>query len=316
MNDKEKANQNYLEELLDGQTTNNNINENKNGDIQKPFESYSVSSVEYTLIDVNILPSAKFYKPGTKISIRPAKVSEIQAYSVVDDKNFVDITEKMNELLSRNVLYTHPNGNRGTYRDLKDADRMFIIFMIREMTFSGGHTINKDVQCSKCDHEFEIPFRSTAGPLGNATFEFNQPSDKIEKFWNKEERCYELIHNDVSWRLGAPTIGIQEDFYEEIKSEVQNDKKPNIPFMKIVPFMLYDRNSITTEGIKSKLKEFTNMNDLVLFQALNTIVNNLTFGIKGLVMNCPECGVEVHTDFTFPSGASTIFDIPDILDSF
>ena len=86
--------------------------------------------------------------------------------------------------------------------------------------------------------------------------------------------------------------------------------------MKIVPFLLYDRNSITPEGIKAKMKEFINLNDLVLFNALNAIVNSMTFGIKGLVMVCSECGEEVHTDFTFPGGASTIFEIPNILDSF
>jgi len=315
-NENEKRNQEYLESLLEGDVSSTKTQKRNEPDYDMSIDTYVPPSIEYTQIDINVLPSAKFYKTGTKISIRPAKVSEIQSYSVVDDTNFVDVTEKMNELLSRNVLFTHYDGKKGTYRDLKDGDRMFIIFMIREMTFAGGHTITKEVQCSKCDNEFSIPFRATAGQGGKATFELLKTNEKIDKFWNNEEKCYELVYNNVSYRLGAPTIGIQEDFYAEIKKEVQNDKKPNITFMKIVPFLLYDRSYITEDGIKAKLKEFVNMNDLTLFNALNAIVNNLTFGIKGLVSECKECGAEVHTEFTFPGGASTIFEIPDILDNF
>ena len=317
MNENEKKNQEYLENLLGGNTT---VKKTKNTKSDNDFElvndNYAPPTMDYSVIDINLLPSGKFYKPGTKISIRPAKVNEIQAYSVVDDKNFVDITEKMNELLARNVLFTHADGKKGTYRDLKDADRMFIIFMIREMTFAGGHTLTKEVQCGHCNNEFSIPFRATAGQGGPATFELIESTDKIERFWNADERCYEIIYQGVSWRLGAPTIGIQEDFYEEIKREVQEDKKPNIAFMKIVPFLLYDRSSITPEGIKAKMKEFINIDDLKLFNALNAVVNGMTFGIKGLVMKCNECGTEVHTEFTFPGGASTIFEIPNILDDF
>lgn len=321
-NNEKTENRDFLETLFNEQES-STIKKGKNqtDNSQKEFETPTnyvskPDSLGYSVIDINILPAAKFYKPGTKISIRPAKVTEIQSYSVVDDKNFVDITEKMNELLSRNVLFTQPDGKLGTYRDLKDSDRMFLIFMIREMTFVGGHTLTKEVQCKNCDNEFMIPFRSTMGQNTPATFDLQLPDESIERFWNKNERCYELIHNNTSWRLGAPTIGIQEDFYDEIKRQVQDDKKPNISFMKIVPFLMYDRNSITQEGIKVKLKEFVEMDDLTLFSALNAIVNKITIGIKGLVMVCPSCGMEVHTEFTFPGGASTIFETPNILDNF
>lgn len=317
-NQNEQKNKEYLEKLLGDNGNGDNSSEEKSYDKPKTIvtDGYTPPSVEYSVIDIEFLPAGRFYEPGTKISIRPSKVSEIQAYSVVDDENFVDITEKMNELLSRNVLFVHPDGKKGTYRDVKDADRMFLIFMIREMTFQGGNTLTKEVQCKSCNHEFIIPFRATSNQSSPATFELHEPNEKIERFWKKDKRCYQLVHNNVAWKIGAPTIGIQEDFYDEIKKDVQNDKKPNVSFMKIMPFLLHDRNSITPEGFKVKLKEFTEMNDLKLFGGLNTVINNITVGIKGLKMKCPECGQEVHTELTFPGGASTLFEIPDILDDF
>jgi hypothetical protein len=42
----------------------------------------------------------------------------------------------------------------------------------------------------------------------------------------------------------------------------------------------------------------------------------MIFGIKELKSFCPSCGEEVHTDMSFPSGASNIFVIPDALDEY
>lgn len=313
-NEREKKNKEYLEKLLSGGDTKTPL---ASGTEATPIK-HEIPSSEYSLINIDILPAGRFYKKGTKISIRAAKVSEIQSYSMVDDTNFVDITDKMNELLSSNVLYYHPNGNKGSYRDIKDSDRIFLIFMIRELTFQGGNTLTKEVMCEKsgCGKEFVIPFRSTPGPMGPSTFELHEPNESIEKFYNKSEQVYELIYQGVSWRLAPPTIGIQEDFYDEIKRNVQTNKKPDVAFMKIMPFLLYDRSSITPEGIKAKHKEFKEMDDLILFQGLNEIVNNMTVGIKGLKMECPSCGEEVHTEMTFPTGASKLFEIQNIMDRF
>lgn len=306
----EKKNQEYLDNLLS--------KNDKKVTVEKEHinDKFEAPSVEYSNINIDILPAGRFYKKGTKISIRACKVAEIQAYSMVDDNNFVDITEKMNELLSRNIIFYHPNGTKGSYKDIKDADRIYLVFMIREMTFQGGNTLTKEVTCEKCSKEFNIPFRSTPGPAGPSTFELHQSNPDIERFFKKNDLVYELIHKGVSWRLGPPTIGIQEDFYDEIKRNVQMDKKPNVAFMKIVPYLLHDRASITPEGIKAKMKEFSEMDDLVLFQGLNDVINKMTIGIKGLKMVCPGCGEEVHTELTFPTGASKLFELPNILDRF
>lgn len=312
-NSKEEKNKEYLNNLLGGE----NKSEAKSNPPLIPVDvHYDIPSVEYSSINLNILPSGKFYPRGTKISIRAAKVSEIQAYSMVDDNNFVDITEKMNELLARNILYVHPDGSKGSYKNIKDSDRVFLIFMIRELTFQGGNTLTREATCPTCGKEFQIPFRSTPGANVPTTFELHEPNAEIERFFDKEKQVYVLIYNDISWELAPPTIGVQEDFYAEIKRNVQADKKPDVAFMKIMPFLLHNRESVSEENIKTKLKEFKAMEDLILFQGFNNLVNKMTVGIKGLKMNCPECGTEVHTDLTFPGGASTLFDIPDIMDRF
>ncbi|MFW6009635.1 MAG: hypothetical protein ACOCP8_10265, partial [archaeon] len=52
------------------------------------------------------------------------------------------------------------------------------------------------------------------------------------------------------------------------------------------------------------------------FQILNSAINNMTLGLKELKQNCPSCGGEVHSEITFPGGASSIFVIPDFFEKF
>jgi hypothetical protein len=78
--------------------------------------------------------------------------------------------------------------------------------------------------------------------------------------------------------------------------------------------MLSGRSTITYDGIKSKLKEFEEMDD-ISFQFLNSAVSKMTFGIKELKKMC-ECGEEVRTEMTFPNGASGIFVIHDAFEAY
>ena len=78
--------------------------------------------------------------------------------------------------------------------------------------------------------------------------------------------------------------------------------------------MLAGRTSVTYEGIKSKLKEFEEIDD-ISFQFLNAAVSKMTFGIKELKKKC-SCGEEVHTDMQFPNGASGIFVIHDAFEAY
>ena len=311
-NKKEEEALNYLEKNFIGGTEDNNLES-----IQKVDLSYLdvVPSNEYMIVPPEILPCGLFYKPGTKIIIRAAKVQEVQAYSVVDDNNYLDITEKMNGILSSCIKYVFPNGSLGSYKDVRDGDRLFLIFMIRELTFPGGKNLSKDVTCDNCGHEFKMELRATSSDKVRKTFVNYDMPEKIAKFFDKQEKVYIFNINDVDYKLAPPTIGIQEIFFGDIKTKIQGDKSPNVAFLKLASFMLHDRNKISDDGIKAKEQEFKRL-DMKTFQILNQAVNQMMFGIKEMNSACPSCGLEVHTDMSFPTGASNIFVIPELFEEY
>ncbi len=283
-----------------------------------PDSNLDNSNIEYMSIPLDLLPCGNFYKVGTKISIRGSKVKEVQDYSVVDDKNYIDITDKMNGILKSCVRFIQPNGMIGSYKNVKDADRLYLIFMIRELTFPGGKNLSKEVTCSYCHNEFNIEFRSTSSEDKPKTFINYEMPEKIAKFFDEYEKVYKIPIKDkngnlVDWELAPPTIGLQEVLFGDIKQKVQLEKEPNVSFLKIIPFQMHDKVDITVDGIKAKEREYIKLN-MTTFQILNQVINQMLFGIKELQTKCPECGQEVRTDMSFPEGASSLFVISDALD--
>jgi hypothetical protein len=239
--------------------------------------------------------------------VRPAQVKEIQSYSMVDDQNFYDIVEKMNDILQSCVRIKYSDGKIGSYLEVKDQDRLFLIFLIRELTFQQGNSLTVATRCG-CGNELQLE-------LKRDNFSFHKTDEKLDRYFSNSSRSYHFTTvNSKEFELTPPNIGLQKAFTDYIIKENNEKRTPNLSFLKIIPFMLAGRTSVTYEGIKSKLKEFEEIDD-ISFQFLNAAVGKMTFGIKELKKKC-SCGEEVHTDMQFPNGASGIFVIHDAFEAY
>ncbi len=120
------------------------------------------------------------------------------------------------------------------------------------------------------------------------------------------------LTNQKLWEMSKVIVDKQKKV-KDLKSDVDWESLTEdwfnwlVAFLKIIPFTLWDRKSITDEGIVAKEKEFKEDIDMDTFLFLDEVVSKMLYGIKELRQNCPSCGEEVHTDMTFPKGASSIF---------
>lgn len=299
---KELTEDDYLRRHLDS------IEKNKKTETpKKQVDTTRIVDLQFFSFDIREFPCNIFYPAGTLFQIRAAEVIEIQSYSMVDDNNYYDIVEKMNDMLSSCVRVKYPDGTIGSYLDIRDPDRFYLIFAIRELTFQQGSNLVVDSVCT-CGQTVKIEFK-------RGSFLFHDINPKISKYFDAANRCFTFeTKNDKVFHLSPPTIGLQKSFTDYIVKENAEKKKLNMSFLKIIPFTLYDRTSISYEGIKSKLEEFQKMDD-ISFQFLNSAVEMMSFGIKKLVKRC-QCGLEVHTDMLFPDGPSAVFVIHDAFDQF
>jgi hypothetical protein len=266
------------------------------------------SDLQYFAFDVKEFPCGIFYPPGTTIQVRPSQVKEIQAYSMVDDNNFYDIIEKMNDMLASCVRIKYIDGRVGSYIELKDPDRFYLIFLIRELTFQQGAALNTATTCT-CGDTLNIE-------LKRENFKMFEVSEKIVKYYDPQTLTFRFtVKNGKTFNLAPPSIGLQKSFTEYIVKENNEKRKPNLSFLKVIPFLLWDKTSITLDGIKAKLVEYEKIDD-VSFQFLNAAVEKMSFGIEKLRKKCPTCGLEVTTDMTFPDGPSALFVVHDAFDQF
>lgn len=294
----------HLEEL-ETKSSNQTFNQPK---VNIQVDNSRMSDLQYFAFDVKEFPCGIFYPAGTTIQVRPAQVKEIQAYSMVDDNNFYDIIEKMNDMLSSCVRIKYLDGRVGSYIELKDPDRFYLIFLIRELTFQQGAGLTTTTTCS-CGETINIE-------LKRENFKIFEPAEKISKFYDPQTLSFRFsIKNGKTFHLAPPTIGLQKSFTEYIVKENNEKRKPNLSFLKIIPFLLHDRNSITLDGIRAKLSEYEKMDD-ISFQFLNSAVEKMSFGIEKLKRKCTSCGLEVTTDMTFPDGPSALFVVHDAFEQF
>ena len=195
----------------------------------------------------------------------------------------------------------------GSYLDVRDPDRFYLIFTIRELTFQKGNNLTTEAKCS-CGESHSIE-------LIRQNFTFFTIDERIEPYYSQVERCFvfETMDGDV-FKLAPPKIGIQRNFTDHIAKQYAEKKEPNMSFLKIMPFLIPERVSISDDGIIAKSKEYVEMGENA-FQFLNDTVNMLTFGIKGVNKLC-SCGLEVHSDNIFPNGASGVFVVHNAFDKF
>jgi len=306
--DKEMSEEDYLKKHLGDLDNPKNVMNNDIPFVAQPkVDNTRTTDLQFFNFDIKELPCGEFYPSGTVFMVRPAQVREIQAYSMVDDNNFYDIVEKMNDILQSCVRVKYPDGKVGSYIEVKDQDRLFLVFLIRELTFQQGNSLTVNSKCS-CGQDVQME-------LKRDHFSFHEIDEKLERYFSASTRTYHFSTvNGREFELTPPNIGLQKSFTDYILKESNEKRTPNLSFLKIIPFMLAGRTSITYEGIKAKLKEFEEIDD-ISFQFLNAAVGKMTFGIKELKKKC-SCGEEVHTDMQFPNGASSIFVIHDAFEAY
>lgn len=312
MEDKNKANKNQqdvekeLEKYLNNTSDTPQFNfGDSNQQPKKAFDTTKASDLQYFSFDISELPCGAFYPTGTTILIRAAEVKEIQAYSMVDDANLLDVYDKMNEIISTCVKIKYPNGEMGSYLDLKDNDRFYLVFVIRDLTFQKANALNLDVTCEHCKAANKIS-------LNKNSFLFYKMEEcsLVKDYFDNYAKMFVFESNsNKTYRLGIPTIGLQKSFFTYIVNNSQTpekNKELNSSFLKIMPYTISDRKSITEEGIKKLFLDFQSLSNDE-FQFLNAAVEDIQFGIKNVITECVECHEEVHSEFTFPNGASGLF---------
>lgn len=262
-------------------------------------------------IDLGLLPSKGDHYPyGTAIRIRAASSGEIRHWSTIDETDFMSITDGVNKILDKCAKISFID-KTASYKDIKEIDRFYLIFAIKEITFKKGeNTIKNKFACS-CGHTEEKE-------LFKEMFSFfkteNLP-ENLRKYYDANEKCFKIkLKNGEEFDLYLPSVGISKLILSYAKDLYSKKQDPDEAFIKWAPYLIKDWRSVY--GNDAKLKQF--LHDTFLYSHSKISVINYFIGAIAEVVDpkitstCSSCGSEVSIPFDIPGGIKAIFLVSDI----
>lgn len=263
-------------------------------------------------LNLSLLPSGgRFYREDFEIHIRAARVGEIRDFSTVDDENLKDVDDKLNSMLvsCTKIMY---GSQKGSYRDILEEDRIYVILSIRELTFKNGEAkIMMPVGKKKCSTPSCKAQESVE--LKTENLQFNQVDELIERYYDDVNRCYTVpTKNHGELTLAPPTIGVMRAITDYIRKREEENKSWDKSSIAILPYIQREWRGFNEREIFSAMTAFQGW-DTGKYSLVYRLVEKMKIGIKPeFVYPCQSCGGEVAVPLSFPGGIKSLFIIQDI----
>ena len=270
-------------------------------------------SMDYVNIPLDTLPSGgRFYPEETRISIRAARVGEIREFSIINEEDPKDIRDKMTYIVSQCTKVYYGN-TLGHYKDLLEDDRIVLVLKIRELTFTDGKSSIKipvpEGACKTpgCHPQETVDFDSSK-------LEFLKPSEKLEKYYDPIERCYNIQTKRFGTiRLYPPTIGVTSIIADWIREQQRDNKKIDAALADILPYVIKDWRTFSEKQVFTKITELAGWST-EKFSLVLRLKDEISVGIEFEIKEtCAQCGGELVIPVTFPEGFRSLF-VPTISD--
>jgi len=266
----------------------------------------------YIKLDLANFPSGgQFYREDFEIHIRSARVGEIREFSTVDEENILDVDEKLNSLLVNCTKIMYGN-QRGSYRDVLEEDRIYLILSIRELTFKEGENKlmmpvgRKKCKTGTCKSQESVELKTN-------NLQFNEQDELIEKYYDYENKCFTVptkSHGELI--IAPPTIGVMRAITDWIRKREEGNLPWDKSSLSILPYIQREWRGFNDKEIFSAITSFQGW-DASKFSIVYRLVEKAKIGVKPeFNYPCESCGEEVTVPLTFPGGIKALFIIQDI----
>lgn len=258
-------------------------------------------------IPLETLPTqGLFYPVGTKIAIRAAQVQEIRHWSTIDETDGLAIDEALNFVIERCVQVVIP-GKRAYYKDLKEIDRFYLIFAIREFTFKNGENkLYTEVQGQSGKiHKLEVT---------KDIISYFKPAEKLMKFYSEAERgfIFNLKSGEI-FKMYVPSIGVTSFLKDYRTKKQQSGKILDEDFEKYSLFLFNDWRGLTDIVFESEHQKSYGWS-LEKISVASSVVDLIKSSVDPAITTYIDGEGEVTVPLNFQGGFKAIFVISDILD--
>lgn len=144
--------------------------------------------------------------------------------------------------------------------------------------------------------------------------EFLKPSEKLEKYYDPVERCYNIQTKRFGTiKLYPPTIGVTSIIADWIREQQLENRKIDAALVDILPYVIKDWRSFSSKQVFAKITELAGWST-EKFALVLRLKDEINVGIEfDITETCSSCGGELKIPVTFPDGFRSLF-VPTISD--
>ena len=288
--------------------------------VYQPDPVHSASDSGYKNLPLADLPTRGIFYPDTwELTIKPATVNEIRHWSSMDRGDMLDMDEKMNFIVEKCVRIIE-KGVPVDWRELKDIDRLFIIFRVQELTFPNDE--NKIMMKFICQNN-NCPGDDTyvkREALSSDMLNIFELPDKLMKYFDHDKRVLrvESQKTQKTYNFAPPTIGASQRLKSYTQNKRENGEKIDRAFVRIAPYIMHDFRVMTDEYIDKQraLSTAWSKNEVLFF---SWVAEQMEEGVKlTATTKCPRCSSAIVMPLFFRDGIQIkdLFSISDPTDGF
>jgi len=259
----------------------------------------------YHNVPVMDLPSAgMFYAEDIEISIRSAKVAEIRHFSTVDETNILDVDSKLNEILAATIR-VKIGKKLGSYKDLCEEDRFYIILSVRDLTFpepeSALQLDHKDKKGKM--HKIEV---------NKKYFQYFSIPKELDKYYTKNEKTFLIQTKSFGTiNMRPPSIGIMQQMTAYIKERQEENVEIDQSVLQIMPYLVSEWRGFDKKKIfefEMEMNGWSNKKYSLIYK----LAEKMKVGVQPNMLVQLDGGEDVEIPINFRDGIKSLFIVQDI----
>lgn len=263
-------------------------------------EMENLNQVGWQTIPTDDLPTkGMFYAEGTTVTIRSATSQEIRHWSTLQEDDLSTLDDMLNYVLERCSAVKTPNG-KGSWKDVKEIDRFYILLAIREYTFVQGEN-QLQVKTSETN-----TLTVTKDMIDFITFD-----DNLMKYYDQTKRCFSLKFKSGNViEISIPSVGVTNFLKKYIQRKQQMQQLIDTDFVTFAPFVIKDWRGLSDLSYEQMVIE-SNKWSIGEISVLTKLKDMFADTVNPVVKYTDDGGVEQIAPLNFLGGIKSIFLISD-----
>ena len=260
----------------------------------------------YLKIDVKSLPTqGLFYPDGTEISIRAARGGEIKHWSTMNDQDInqlSQIDDILNYIIEKCVTVRMPGIMGANWKDLKDVDRFYLLFAVREFTFITG------------ENELMVPVgEGKEIPVTKEMIDFIQIPEEIIQHYNPQNKCFSFnLKTGKTINMHIPSLGATQWLKTNAQAKGAANEGFDTDFILFAPMLIGDFRRLSQRAYEEMVVESQNWS-ATEWSLISYVRDALQAAAKAKITYTSEDGTEISVPLNFRGGIKALFTIYDPL---